>query len=48
MKGLEINRASHRIIVNGKEVKLASKEYEIIFLASNPNIVLYIRQHMGK
>lgn len=40
VKGLEINRASHRVTVNGREVKLTSKEYEIlIFLASNPNIV---------
>lgn len=40
VKGLEINRASHRVTVNGKEVKLTSKEYEIlVFLASNPNIV---------
>ncbi|MFZ5967742.1 MAG: response regulator transcription factor [Bacillota bacterium] len=39
-KGLEINTASHKVFVNGKEVQLTTKEYELLlFLASNPNIV---------
>lgn len=39
-KGLEINTASHQVFVNGKEVQLTTKEYEIlVFLASHPNIV---------
>ncbi|QDR82601.1 response regulator transcription factor [Sporomusa termitida] len=39
-KGLEIDTASHKILVNDKEVQLTAKEYELlVFLASNPNIV---------
>jgi len=39
-KGLEINTASRQVFVNGKEVQLTTKEYEILlFLASHPNIV---------
>jgi len=39
-KGLEINTASRQVFVNGKEVQLTTKEYEIlVFLASHPNIV---------
>jgi DNA-binding response OmpR family regulator len=39
-RGLEINTASHKVFVNGKEVQMTSKEYELlVFLASNPNIV---------
>ncbi|MBB6217471.1 DNA-binding response OmpR family regulator [Anaerosolibacter carboniphilus] len=39
-KGLEINTASHKVFVNGKEVQLTTKEYELLlFLASNPNNV---------
>ncbi|HWR45147.1 response regulator transcription factor [Sporomusa sp.] len=39
-KGLEINTASHKILVNEKEVQLTAKEYDLlVFLASNPNIV---------
>jgi DNA-binding response OmpR family regulator len=38
--GLEINIASHRVFINGKETQMTSKEYAILlFLASNPNIV---------
>lgn len=44
--GLEINTASHRIFVNGKEVQMTSKEYAIILLlASNPNIV-FTKEHI--
>lgn len=39
-KGLEIKTDSHKVYVNGKEVLLTTKEYELlIFIASNPNIV---------
>ncbi|BBB90867.1 MAG TPA: response regulator transcription factor [Methylomusa anaerophila] len=39
-KGLEINPASHKVFVNGREVQLTTKEYELlVFLASHPNIV---------
>jgi DNA-binding response OmpR family regulator len=39
-RGLEINTASHRVFVNGKEIQMTSKEYAIlVFLALNPNIV---------
>ncbi|ATW26561.1 response regulator transcription factor [Candidatus Formimonas warabiya] len=39
-KGLEINTASRKVYVNGKEVLMTTKEYELLlFLASNPNIV---------
>ncbi|MEN6325911.1 MAG: response regulator transcription factor [Syntrophomonas sp.] len=38
--GLEINTASRKILVNGKESKMTAKEYELlVFLACNPNIV---------
>lgn len=39
-RGLEINTAAHKVFINGKEVQLTTKEYELLyFLASNPNIV---------
>ncbi|UWG96539.1 response regulator transcription factor [Dehalobacter sp. DCM] len=39
-KGLEINTSAHQLFVNGREVILTTKEYELlVFLASNPNIV---------
>lgn len=39
-QGLEINKASHKVTVNNKEIYLTTKEYELLlFLASNPNIV---------
>lgn len=39
-KGLEINTASHKVLVNGSEVQMTAKEYDLLlFLASNPNIV---------
>lgn len=44
--GLEINTASHRVFVNGKEVTMTSKEYAIlVFLALNPNIV-FTKEHI--
>lgn len=45
-RGLEINTASHRVLVNGKEIQMTSKEYAIlVFLASNPNIV-FTKEHI--
>ncbi|AWI04524.1 response regulator transcription factor [Clostridium drakei] len=39
-KALEIQTDSHKVFVNGKEIFLTTKEYELlVFLASNPNIV---------
>lgn len=39
-KGLEINIASRKIFVNGREVQLTTKEYDLLLhLASNPNVV---------
>lgn len=39
-KWLEINTASHKVFVSGREVSLTSTEYDLLsFLASNPNIV---------
>ncbi|EMS71700.1 response regulator transcription factor [Ruminiclostridium cellobioparum] len=44
--GLEINTASHRVFVNGKEIQLTSKEYAtLVFLATNPNIV-FTKEHI--
>jgi DNA-binding response OmpR family regulator len=45
-KGLEINTASHKVLVNGREIQLTTKEYELlVFLASNPNIV-FSKEHI--
>jgi DNA-binding response OmpR family regulator len=45
-KGLEINTASHKVFINGKEVQITAKEYELLlFLASNPNIV-FTKEHL--
>ncbi len=39
-KGLEIQTAAHKVFINGKEVAMTTKEYELlVFLAANPNIV---------
>lgn len=39
-RGLEINKAAHKVYVTGKEIQLTTKEYELlVFLAANPNIV---------
>jgi len=39
-KGLEINTAARQVVVNGREVQLTTKEYDLlVFLASHPNIV---------
>jgi DNA-binding response OmpR family regulator len=45
-KGLEINTASHKVFVSGREIQLTTKEYELlVFLASNPNIV-FSKEHI--
>ena len=45
-KGLEINMASHKVFVSGREIQLTTKEYELlVFLASNPNIV-FSKEHI--
>lgn len=44
--GLEINTASHRVFVYGKEVQMTSKEYAILLLlASYPNNV-FTKEHI--
>lgn len=45
-KGLEINTASHKVSVNGNEILLTAREYDLLFfLASNPNIV-FSKEHI--
>ena len=45
-RGLEISTASHKVSVNGKEIQMTTKEYELlVFLASNPNIV-FTKEHI--
>ncbi|WP_407312789.1 response regulator transcription factor [Desulfosporosinus sp. SB140] len=45
-RGLEINTASHKVFVNGKEILLTSTEYELlVFFATNPNIV-FSKEHI--
>ncbi|KLU65548.1 MULTISPECIES: response regulator transcription factor [Desulfosporosinus] len=45
-RGLEINTASHKVFVNGKEVLLTTTEYELLaFFAANPNIV-FSKEHI--
>lgn len=44
--GMEINTSSHKVWVNGKEIQMTAKEYELlVFLASNPNIV-FTKEHI--
>lgn len=45
-KGLEINTASHKVLINGSEIQLTAKEYELlVFLAAHPNIV-FSKEHL--
>lgn len=49
IKGLVINIQSHRVSIDGKEVFLTTKEFEMLqFLASNPNIVFSKEQLFEK
>lgn len=46
VRNLEINTTSHRVCVNGSEVQMRAKEYELlVFLASNPNRV-FTKEHL--
>jgi DNA-binding response OmpR family regulator len=43
---LEINTASRKVSVKGKDVRMTAREYELLlFLASNPNIV-FSKEHL--
>lgn len=45
-RGLEINTASHKVFVNGKEVQMTTTEYGLlVFFATNPNIV-FSKEHI--
>nr|WP_312579844.1 response regulator transcription factor [Sedimentibacter sp.] len=45
-RGLEINNTSRKVIVNGAEIQLTAKEYDLLyFFASNPNIV-FTKEHL--
>jgi DNA-binding response OmpR family regulator len=45
-KGLEIHTTAHKVYVNGGEVMMTTKEYELLlFLASNPDIV-FTKEHL--
>ena len=45
-RGLEINTASRRVTVNGREVQLTAREYDLLlFFAANPNIV-FTKEHI--
>lgn len=46
VRGLEINTTSHKVFVNGSEVQMTAKEYELLlFMVSNPNIV-FSKEHL--
>lgn len=45
-RGLEINTASHKVFVNGKEIQMTTMEYGLLlFFAKNPNIV-FSKEHI--
>lgn len=45
-RGLEINAASRKVFVNGREAQMTTKEYDLlVFFASNPNIV-FTKEHI--
>ena len=45
-RSLEINTASHKVFISGREAQLTAKEYELlVFLATNPNIV-FTKEHI--
>ena len=40
IRGLEIDKEAHKVFVNGEQISMPGKEYDILlFLAENPNIV---------
>jgi DNA-binding response OmpR family regulator len=46
IRGLYIDKASRRVFVNGKEVKVTTKEFDLlVFLAENPNRV-FSKEHL--
>ncbi len=46
IRGLEIDKNSHRVFVEGSEVIMPVKEYELLlFLAENPNMV-FSKEHL--
>lgn len=46
VRNLEVNTASHKVFVSGREVQLTTKEYELLlFLATNPNMV-FSKEHL--
>lgn len=46
IRGLEINTAARKVLINGKEIFLTTKEYDLlVFLAFNPNIV-FTKEHL--
>jgi DNA-binding response OmpR family regulator len=46
IKNLEINKASRKVLVSGREVMLTAREFDLlVFLASNPNIV-FSKDHL--
>lgn len=45
-RGLEINAASRKVYVNGREAQMTAKEYDLLlFFASSPNIV-FTKEHI--
>lgn len=45
-RGLKIDKDSHRVYINDKEIPMPVKEYELLlFLAENPNIV-FSKEHL--
>jgi two-component system KDP operon response regulator KdpE len=39
--GIEINAATHHVLVNGKDIRFTPKEFELLhYLASNPNVAI--------
>lgn len=46
VRGLEIDRDSHRVFINGEEKNLTAKEYDLLlFFAENPNRV-FSKEHI--
>jgi len=46
VRGLKIDRAAHRVFVNGKEIAVTAKEFDLLsFLADRPNRV-FSKEHL--